>query len=57
MKGRIRNTLITACTAGTIAVTIAPAVTEPPPGWSKPLKTVGIVLAAAGMVTILTDED
>ena len=57
MKAQIRNTLIAVCTAGTIAITIVPATTPAPPDWSKPLRGVGIVLAAVGMATVLTNEE
>lgn len=57
MKSQIRNTIITVCTAGTIATTVAPMTTPVPPGWEDPLKAAGISLALAGMATIkLTEE-
>ncbi|MEG3877665.1 hypothetical protein QT972_09820 [Microcoleus sp. herbarium7] len=57
MKAQIRNTLITVCTAGTIATTIAPLTTPSPEEWVEPLRKAGIVLAAVGMATILTDAE
>lgn len=57
MKAQIRNTLIAVCTAGTIAITIAPTTTPAPPDWSEPLRGAGVALAIAGMATILTNEE
>ena len=57
MKAQIRNTLITTCVAGTIAITIAPIITPAPEEWREPLRGAGIVLAAVGMATILTNEE
>ena len=57
MKAQVRSALIIACTAGAIAITIAPMTTPTPPDWSEPLRGAGIVLAAVGMATILTKEE
>ena len=57
MKAQVRSALIIACTAGTIAFTIAPMTTPAPPDWNEPLRGAGIVLAITGMATILTNEE
>lgn len=57
MKAQVRGALIIACTAGAIAITIAPMITPAPPDWSEPLRGAGIVLTVVGMATILTNEE
>ena len=57
MKSQIRGALIIACTAGAIAITIAPTITPAPEEWIEPLRGAGVVLAITGMATILTNEE
>jgi hypothetical protein len=58
MKSQIRDTLITVCTAGTIATTVSPMITPAPPQWEDPLKLATIALAIGGIATInLTKPD
>ncbi|NJR24336.1 MAG: hypothetical protein HC786_20390 [Richelia sp. CSU_2_1] len=52
-----RETLIVVCTAGAIATTVAPMTTPTPPELSKPLEQATVVLAIAGMATILAEKN
>lgn len=57
MKSQTRSALIIACTAGAIAITIAPMITPAPEEWIEPLRGAGIVLTVTGMATLLTDAE